>query len=80
MNALDWMIVALLLLSIVTGFRRGAALQLVTYTGLIAGLVVGALLAPRVAGLARDPFAQAASALLTLLILAAGGDAVGWLI
>src|ERR671919_460584 len=79
-NGLDWVIVALLLLSIVTGFRRGAALQLVTYTGLIAGLVVGALVAPRVAGLARDPFAQAAAALLTLLLMAAAGDAVGWLI
>jgi S1-C subfamily serine protease len=79
-NALDWIILALLLLSIVTGFRRGAALQLLTYTGLIAGLVGGALLAPRVAGLADDPFAQAAAALLTLLILAAAGDAVGWLI
>ena len=79
-NGLDWVIVALLLLSIVTGFRRGAALQLVTYTGLIAGLVVGALVAPRVAGFARDPFAQAAAALLTLLLMAAAGDAVGWLI
>jgi S1-C subfamily serine protease len=79
-NALDWVILALLVLSIVTGFRRGAALQLLTYSGLIAGLVLGAVLAPRVAGLARDPFAQAAAALLTLLLLAAVGDAVGWLV
>ncbi len=80
MNALDWVILALVLLSIVTGFRRGAALQLLTYAGLIIGLVVGALVAPRVAGLASDPLAQAAAALLTLLLLAAAGDALGWLV
>jgi S1-C subfamily serine protease len=79
-NALDWVIVVLLVLSLATGFRRGAALQLLTYSGLIGGLVIGAVLAPRVAGLARDPFAQAAAALLTLLLLAAVGDALGWLV
>jgi S1-C subfamily serine protease len=79
-NLLDGAIVLLLGLSVVNGFRRGAALQLVTYTGLIAGLIGGALLAPEVAGLARDPFAQAAAALFTLLLLAALGDAIGWLV
>ncbi len=80
MNLLDGIILALLVLSLVTGFRRGAALQLLTYTGLIGGLIAGALLAPQVAGLARDPFAQAAAALLTLLFLAALGDALGWVV
>ncbi|MGH2737728.1 MAG: CvpA family protein, partial [Actinomycetota bacterium] len=80
MNALDWVIAVLLVLSLATGFRRGAALQLLTYSGLIGGLVIGAVLAPRVAGLARDPFAQAGAALLTLLLLAAVGDALGWLV
>lgn len=80
MNVLDGVILLLLGLSVVNGFRRGAALQLVTYTGLIGGLIGGALLAPLVAGLARDPYAQAAAALFTLLLLAATGDALGWVV
>ena len=80
MNLLDLVIVALVVLSVITGFRRGAALQVVTYTGLILGLAVGALVAPRMAQLVEDPFAQATVALLTLLLLAAVGDALGWLV
>ena len=79
MNLLDLLIALLVLAAVVTGFRRGAALQLVTYSGLILGLIGGALLAPRVAEVSTDPFAQATLALLTLLVAAAIGDAVGWL-
>jgi S1-C subfamily serine protease len=79
-NFLDVVILLLVGLSIVAGFRRGAALQLVTYTGLVLGLVAGALLGPIVARLAEDPFVQAALALGTLLALAAVGDAAGWAI
>jgi S1-C subfamily serine protease len=77
-NLLDLLIVVLVVVSVYTGFRRGAALQLVTYTGLILGLAAGALLAPVLAGTATEPFAQATIALVTLLVLAAFGDAVGW--
>jgi len=77
-NLLDGVIVLLVGLSIVAGFRRGAALQLVTYTGLLVGLLAGALLGPSVARLGDDPFVQAALALGTLLALAAVGDAIGW--
>ncbi len=80
MNLLDLIIVLLVVFSVVSGFRRGAALQVVTYTGLILGLIAGALIAPRLAGLAEDPFAQATIALLALLLFAAIGDAIGWLI
>jgi S1-C subfamily serine protease len=79
-NVLDVVILVLVAMSVVTGFRRGAALQVVTYAGLIAGLVGGALLAPVVAGVTADPFGQAAGALLTLLVLAAIGDAIGFLV
>jgi S1-C subfamily serine protease len=79
-NLLDVVIILLVVVSVITGFRRGAALQVMTYTGLILGLIAGALLAPRVAGLTDDPFGQAATALLTLLFLAAVGDAVGFVI
>ena len=80
MNLLDIVILLLVGLSIVAGFRRGAALQVVTYTGLVLGLVAGALLGPSVARLGDDPFLQAALALGTLLALAALGDALGWAI
>ena len=80
MNLLDVVILLLVGLSIVAGFRRGAALQVVTYTGLVVGLVAGALLGPSVARLGDDPFLQAALALGTLLALAALGDALGWAI
>jgi S1-C subfamily serine protease len=79
-NLLDLAIIILIVVSVITGFRRGAILQVFTYTGLILGLIAGALLAPRVALLAEDPFAQAAAAMLTLLLLAAAGDAIGYLI
>jgi S1-C subfamily serine protease len=79
-NLLDVVIIVLVVVSVITGFRRGAILQVMTYTGLILGLIAGALLAPRVAQLAEDPFTQAAAAMLTLLILAAAGDAIGYLI
>ena len=80
MNLLDGIIVVLLVFSVFTGFRRGAALQVVTYSGMILGLIVGALVAPRLARLATDPFAQATIALLALLLFAAVGDAIGWLV
>jgi S1-C subfamily serine protease len=79
-NLLDVVILLLVGLSIVAGFRRGAALQVVTYTGLVLGLIAGALLGPTIARLADDPFVQAALALGTLLALAAVGDAAGWAI
>ena len=80
MNFLDALVAAIFVVSVITGFRRGAALQVVTYSGLIIGLIIGALVAPRLAALAEDPFAQATIALLALLLFAAIGDAVGWLI
>jgi S1-C subfamily serine protease len=79
-NLLDAIIIVLLVLAAVNGFRRGASLQLSTYVGLLAGLVLGAVLAPRVAGLASTSFAQAALALVVLLAFAAIGDALGWLV
>src|SRR5256885_1111427 len=63
-----------------SGFRRGASLQLATYAGLLLGLLAGALLAPHVASLVKSPPAQAAVALIVLLVLAGIGDALGWLV
>jgi S1-C subfamily serine protease len=79
-NLLDLGIIVLLILAVFNGYRRGAALQLVTYAGLILGLLVGAIVAPQVAGLASSPFSQATIALVVLFAVAALGDALGWLV
>ncbi|HYU57225.1 MAG TPA: MarP family serine protease [Actinomycetota bacterium] len=78
MNLVDLLIAALAVLAIVSGFRRGAALQILTYVGLLAGLFAGALLAPPVAGLVDTPLAQAVAALVVLVALTGAGDALGW--
>src|SRR5438093_7066143 len=79
-DLLDVVIIALVLLAAYTGFRRGALLQLFTYTGLLAGLVLGAVLAPKFAGLAHDRFLQSAIALGSFFAIAGIGDAIGWLV
>src|SRR5919109_510830 len=70
----------MLAIGAVNGFRRGAALQLTAYAGLLAGLFAGALLAPSIAGLVSSPLAQAVVAIVVLFALAGIGDAIGWLI
>src|SRR5436309_502200 len=77
-NVLDLAIVLLLVLSGVNGYRRGAALQLTAYAGLLLGLVAGAMLAPIAAGFVESPLAQAGVALTVLLVIAGIGDAIGW--
>jgi len=79
-NLLDLVLVVVVVLAAMNGYRRGGALQLTAYAGLFAGLVVGAVVAPRVAKLAHSPLGQAALALIVLIALAAIGDAVGWFI
>jgi S1-C subfamily serine protease len=79
-NVLDLGIVLLLILSALNGYRRGAALQLTAYAGLLLGLVAGALLAPIAAGFVESSLAQAGVAITVLLVMAGIGDAIGWLI
>jgi S1-C subfamily serine protease len=80
LDLLDWIIVALAGLAAYTGYRRGALLQAFTYTGLLAGLVLGAVLAPRFAELAHDKFMQSLIALGSFFAIAGLGDAVGWIV
>ena len=79
MDLLDLVIVALVLIAALTGFRRGALLQLFTYVGLLGGLVLGAVLAPHFARLAHDQFLQSVIALGSFFALAGIGDAIGWI-
>ena len=80
MDLLDLIIVLLALLAAWTGYRRGAVLQLFTYAGLLAGLILGAVIAPRLASLAEDRFLQSAIALGSFFAIAGIGDAVGWIV
>ncbi|MEX2276123.1 MAG: MarP family serine protease [Actinomycetota bacterium] len=77
---LDLVLLALLVVAALLGYRRGAVLQLFTYGGLLLGLLVGSLLAPITAGAVDDPATGAGIAVATLLIAGALGDLVGWIV
>ncbi len=49
MNGLDVILAVALGAAAIAGYRRGAALQLFSYGGLLVGLAIGALVAPRLA-------------------------------
>jgi S1-C subfamily serine protease len=74
---LDAVLLLLFGLSAWGGYRRGALLQVAGLAGLAVGFVVGAVLAPHVAGLARSDPAKIGLAFGTVLVLGAVGDAGG---
>ena len=49
MNWVDYVLLVIVALSGIHGLRLGAAMQVLTFGGLLLGLVLGALLAPSVA-------------------------------
>lgn len=67
-NRLDLFLVALAFLVGWSGYRRGALRQILSWGGLVLGLVLGATLAPRAASLAQDPLNQVGMALGAFLI------------
>ncbi|MGZ4137433.1 MAG: CvpA family protein, partial [Actinomycetota bacterium] len=67
MNVLDLILLAVLVLAAVSGFRRGALMQVLAYGGLVVGLVIGAILAPRIASLVDGQAAQAGVAVALVL-------------
>jgi S1-C subfamily serine protease len=79
-NGLDVLLAVALVAATVSGYRRGGTIQLFSYGGLIVGLLVGAVIAPRLATLVEGPVAQAGVALGTLVMLGAVGDAIGWVL
>jgi S1-C subfamily serine protease len=79
-NGLDLFLLVLVVISGFTGYRRGFTLQAFGFGGLLIGLVVGALVAPPVAGVVESPNARAGVAVLVLLAVAAIGNAAGWFI
>ena len=80
MTWLDVLLVVLLAASIYSGYRRGAVLQLMGVAGLLIGVVVGVMLAPRVAKLADSQPTGVALVLGTALVAGAIGNMLGWLI
>jgi S1-C subfamily serine protease len=79
-DLLDLFLIVLIVFAAISGFRRGALFQLFTFGGLLAGLVVGASVAPKLAGLVSDPNTQSIVALVSFLAIAALGDAAGWMV
>lgn len=79
MTWLDVLLVIAIALSVFGGYRRGAVLQVIGLAGLAAGVLVGALAAPRLAALGHDPMAQIALVLAAVIVGGAVGNLVGWL-
>ncbi|MDP9341969.1 MAG: MarP family serine protease [Actinomycetota bacterium] len=80
MNLLDLFLIVLIVFAAISGFRRGALFQIFTFGGLLVGLVVGASVAPKLAGLVSNPSSQSIVALVSFLAIAALGDAAGWMV
>jgi S1-C subfamily serine protease len=79
-NALDVLLLALLALAGLSGFRRGLALQALSFGGLLVGLAIGALVAPIAARAVESPVAQAGTAVVVLVAFAGAGDLAGWIV
>jgi S1-C subfamily serine protease len=77
---LDVLLLALFVLSAWGGYRRGALLQVAGLIGLVAGFAIGIWLAPTFADLVDADRAKVATALGTVLVFGAFGDAVGSLV
>ncbi|MGZ5328757.1 MAG: MarP family serine protease, partial [Actinomycetota bacterium] len=69
-----------LVLSVIGGYRRGAVLQVIGLTGLVLGIVIGIMLAPRLSRFGEDPLTQIAIALGVVLIGGAVGNLAGWVV
>jgi S1-C subfamily serine protease len=80
MSVLDPVLLALLVLSAVAGYRRGAILQVFGLVGVALGVLVGVLLAPGLADLSAERLTRGAIVLGTVLIAAAIGNSLGWLV
>ncbi len=77
MNALDVVLVLLVVAAVTRGVRSGVAVQLLSYVGLGAGLLAGALLAPWVARLAHGSTSRTLLTLVTVFGVGITGGAAG---
>lgn len=80
MNVLDVVIIVIVLAAIVRGVVKGLLVQLCSWIGVALGLVLGALAAPHVAGLAEGALGKRILTLLSVVGLAFVGGIAGALI
>ncbi|MFN2466094.1 MAG: MarP family serine protease [Candidatus Dormibacteria bacterium] len=79
MNLLDLVIVALIFVALGNGYRRGFSLSSLSYLGLVAGLAIGAVMAPPVErAFATGPTTGPYIALLMLFVAALIGSSLGY--
>jgi S1-C subfamily serine protease len=67
MNWVDYVLLVIVALAGIHGLRLGAAMQVLTFGGLLLGLVLGALVAPSVAKVVHGRSAQTVVALVVLI-------------
>ncbi len=67
MNWVDYVLLVIVALSGIHGLRLGAAMQVLTFGGLLLGLVLGALVAPSIAKVVHGRAAQTLVALIVLI-------------
>jgi S1-C subfamily serine protease len=79
-SVLDLALLVMLVLSVLAGYRRGAVMQVAGLIGMVVGLAVGGIVAPRIANLSEDAWTQAGLALGALLVGGAIGSAAGSLV
>ncbi|HXQ90908.1 MAG TPA: MarP family serine protease [Acidimicrobiales bacterium] len=80
MNWVDFVLLAVVALAGIHGLRLGAAMQVLTFGGLLLGLVLGALVAPSVARLVHGATAKTVVALIVLIGVATMVSALGRLL
>ncbi len=74
------LLLALLALSVIGGYRRGAVLQVIGLIGLVAGVALGALVAPHFARIGHDPTTHLALVSAVVILGGAVGNFLGWLV
>ena len=77
---LDVILIGLLVVAGLSGYRRGLTLQALSFGGLLIGLAIGALIAPTAARLVESAVARAGVVAIVLVTFATIGDVAGWLL
>lgn len=79
-DIVDIILAVLIILSFIHGIRLGAAVQVLSFGGLLAGLVAGSFLAPSAASIVSGSTAKSIVALVVVFLMAAVLGAIGRLV
>ncbi len=77
MDAVDIILLVLIVISLVHGIRRGALVQVLSFGGLLAGLVIGSFIAPPIASIVPQGAVRSIAVLVVLFLSAALLGAAG---